>query len=89
MWRPLLRLLLLVFILNASANLSGKTNATTLEKVSRIQINVCFKKTVTIVISKTLLVKSSENNFVFSQAFYLTLCVSCPKNFEKIAILKI
>ena len=31
MWRPSLRLLLLVFIFNAAANLSGKTNANSVE----------------------------------------------------------
>jgi hypothetical protein len=45
-----------------------------------------FKK----VISKNLLVKSSENNLIFSAAFYLIMCLmKTPKSFEKIVILKI
>jgi hypothetical protein len=45
---------------------------------------------VTKVISKNILVKSSENGFIFVPAFYLIMCLmKAPKNFEKIAILKI
>ena len=45
---------------------------------------------VTNVISKNVLVKSSENDFIFVSAFYLIMCLmKAPKNFEKIAILKI
>ena len=45
---------------------------------------------VTKVISKKLLVKSSENYFIFVPAFYLIICLmKTPKNFEKIANLKI
>ena len=41
------------------------------------------------VISKNLLVKSSENDLIFSAAFYLIMCLmKAPKNFEKIVILK-
>ena len=44
----------------------------------------------TTVITKKLLVKSSENGFILVLAFYLTMCLmKAPKNFEKIAILKI
>ena len=44
----------------------------------------------TTVISKKLLVKSSENGFIPVPAFYLIMCLmKAPKNFEKIAILKI
>ena len=36
-----------------------------------------------------LLVKNSENDFIFLPAFYLIMCLmKAPKNFEKIAILK-
>ena len=39
---------------------------------------------------KILLVKSSENNFIFLPAFYLIMCLmKALKNFGKIAILKI
>jgi hypothetical protein len=42
------------------------------------------------VIPKKLLVKSSENGFILVPAFYLIMCLmKAPKNFEKIAILKI
>ena len=42
------------------------------------------------VISRKLLVKSSENDFIFLPAFYLIMCImQAPKNSEKIAILKI
>ena len=40
-------------------------------------------------IPKKLLVKSSENGFIPVPAFYLIMCMKAPKNFEKIAILKI
>ena len=44
----------------------------------------------TTVITKKLLVKSSENGFIPVPAFYLIMCLmKAPKNFEKIAILKI
>ena len=34
--------------------------------------------------------KSSENNFIFLPAFYMIMCImKAPKNFEKIAIMKI
>ena len=39
---------------------------------------------------KKILVKSSENDFIFVPAFYLVMCLmKAPKNFEKITILKI
>ena len=42
------------------------------------------------VIPKKLSVKSSENGFILVLAFYLIICLmKAPKNFEKIAILKI
>jgi hypothetical protein len=42
------------------------------------------------VFSKTVFVKSSRNNSIFLPVFYLTMCLmKDPKNFEKIAILKI
>ena len=45
---------------------------------------------VTKVYLKILLVKSSENDFIFLPAFYLIMCLmQAPKNSEKIAILKI
>ena len=45
---------------------------------------------VTMVISRKLLVKSSEKDFIFLPAFYLIMCLmQAPKNSEKIAILKI
>ena len=41
-------------------------------------------------ISKNLFVKSSENNFIFSPAFYIIIwLMNPPKNFEKIFILKV
>jgi hypothetical protein len=41
------------------------------------------------VYSKNLLIKSSENNFIFLPAFYLIMWLMKAKNnFEKIAILK-
>ena len=44
---------------------------------------------VTKVISKKILVKSSENYFIFVPAFYLIMCLmASPKSFEIIAILK-
>ena len=40
--------------------------------------------------SKILLVKSSENNFIFLPAFYLIMCLmKASKNFGKTDILKI
>ena len=46
--------------------------------------------TVTTVISKKILVKSSENNLIFSPAFYLIIwLMTSPKIFLKIPILKI
>ena len=42
------------------------------------------------VISRKLLLNSSENDFIFLPAFYLIMCLmQAPKNSEKIAILKI
>jgi len=42
------------------------------------------------VISRKLLVKSSENDFIFLPALYLIMCLmQASKNSEKIAILKI
>jgi hypothetical protein len=39
---------------------------------------------------KILLVKISENRFIFIPAFDLVMCpIKAPKNFEKIAILKV
>ena len=51
---------------------------------------LCFKMKMTKVYSKHLLMKSSRNNFIFLLAFYLIMCLmKAPKNFGKIAILKI
>jgi hypothetical protein len=42
------------------------------------------------VFSKIVLVKSSKNNFIFLPVYYLIMCLmKDPKNFEKIAILKL
>ena len=50
---------------------------------------LCFETKSTKIYSKMLLVKSSENKFVFSPAFYLIMCfMKAPKNFGKRAILK-
>ena len=51
---------------------------------------VCSYSKVTKVYSKISLMKSSENDFIFVPAFYLVMSLmKAPKNFEKIAILKI
>ena len=51
---------------------------------------VWFEMKSTKLYSKMLLVKSSENNFIFLPAFYLIMCLmKASKNFGKIAILKI
>ena len=51
-------------------------------------IDLCMKID-TKVYSKNLLIKSSENNFIFLPAFYLIMWLMKAKNnFEKIAILK-
>ena len=51
---------------------------------------LCFETKSTKLYSKMLLVKSSENKFVFLPAFYLIMCfMKAPKNFGKRAILKI
>ena len=56
--------------------------------VSLQHIDLCAKN-LTQLYSKNLLVKSSENDFIFLPAFYLIMCLmKARKNFEKIAILK-
>ena len=51
---------------------------------------LCFETKSTKLYSKMLLLKNSENNFVFSPAFYLIIFfMKAPKNFGKRAILKI
>ena len=51
---------------------------------------LCFETKMTKVYSKNLLMKSSKNNFIFLLVFYLIMCLmKAPKNFGKIAILKI
>ena len=55
---------------------------------SQIVIVWCAKN-LTQQCSKILLVKNSENDFIFLYAFYLIICLMKPKKkFEKIAILK-
>ena len=54
-----------------------------------LQTIVCSHSKVTKVNSKILLMKSSENDFIFSPAFYLIMCLmKAPKSFEKIVIFK-
>ena len=51
---------------------------------------VCFETKITKLYSKMILVKRSENNFVFLPVFYLIMwLMKASKNFGKIAILKI
>ena len=60
------------------------TLASTVSRILWVHINA------TKAIPKKLLVKSSENGFILVPAFYLIMCLmKAPKNFEKIAILKI
>ena len=57
-------------------------------KENRLGI-VCSYSKVTKVYSKILLMKSSENNFIFLPAFYLIMCLmKASKNFQEIVILK-
>ena len=50
---------------------------------------VCSHSKVTKVYSKISLMKSSENDFIFSSAFYLIMCLmKAKKNFQKIVISK-
>ena len=58
-------------------------------KIKSSKSKLWFEMKSTKLYSKMLLVKSSENNFIFLPAFYLIMCLmNAPKNFEKIAILK-
>ena len=71
MWRPSLRLLLLVFIFNAAANLSGKTNANSLEKVSNTDLYLSYFN---------LSYIFSAHNDSIKQG--LTVCQNPPKVFD-------
>ena len=51
---------------------------------------LCFETKMTKVSSKNLFMKNYKNNFIFLPVFYLIMCfMKAPKNFGKIAILKI
>ena len=56
----------------------------------RVKSKLCFETKMTKVSSKNLLMKNSKNNLIFLPVFYLIMCLmKAPKNFGKIAILKI
>ena len=56
----------------------------------KIEFKLLFETKMTKVYSKILLMKSSGSNFIFLLVFYLIMWViKAPKNFGKIAILKI
>ena len=56
----------------------------------KLAYKLCFEMKMTKVYSKNLLMKSSKNNSIFLLVFSLIMCfMKTPKNFGKIAILKI
>ena len=71
------------------SKLSHKKGSTTSNFLPHCD-KLCFETKMTKVSSKNLLRKNAKNIFIFLPVFYLIMCLmKAPKNFGKIAILKI